>query len=366
MTVLNYIPLIGAILALLLGIVIVSNKNQNKRARFVLALIVLFNVHSLFESFLFYNGLSWPGLGLSYLHYHLIGPLFLWYAYITFRIDININLWIIVVAVFTMARIIMLDTINEDILETATSFTPEVITLSVDNVLSLILNIWMLSVAFTKIRKIHFAVKLTTKELINYQWVKSLLAITVGLYGLIFVLNTISMLDEEWLIYFKLESVINSIFSLALVYSSIRFPVFSVHGDFNEVSTSDRNKYSKSSLTEKESQEIWENIVHLMDEEKPYLNAEYRLNDLAERVGRSIHHVSQTINEHEGKSFSDFINQYRIKEAMALLDSGRTQQVTILAVALEAGFNSKTAFYNTFKKVTGMTPSNYLKENVSS
>ena len=363
MTALNYIPLIGAILAFLLGILIVSNRNQNKRARFVLALIVLFNVHSLLESYLFYNNLSWPGLGLSYLHYHLIGVLFLLYTHFLFRIDIQVRNWILGIVTITLLRIVFLSTINEDVLESATTFTADVIILSVDNILSILLNIWLLVLSFLKIRKIHFAVKLTAGEQVNYQWVKSLLAISIGLYLLILVSNMISLFDEEWLIYFKIESVINSIFSVALVYSSMRFPVFSVHGDFRDASATVKNKYINSSLTEDTSNEIWAEINQVMKEEKPYLNSEYRLNDLAERVGKSVHHVSQTINEKEGKSFSDFINEFRVEEAKYLLNSGRTKQVTILAVSLEAGFNSKTAFYNTFRKMTGLTPSDYLKQS---
>ncbi|MEM8895131.1 MAG: AraC family transcriptional regulator, partial [Bacteroidota bacterium] len=70
-----------------------------------------------------------------------------------------------------------------------------------------------------------------------------------------------------------------------------------------------------------------------------------------------------TINEQEGVSFSDFINKYRVEDAKKLLSSGRSKQVTILAISLEAGFNSKTAFYNTFKKFTGQTPTEFIKEN---
>ncbi|WP_462251827.1 helix-turn-helix domain-containing protein [Ekhidna sp.] len=358
MIILNYIPLIGAILAFLLGVIISVNKNQSAKARLLLTLIVAFNAHSLLESYLFYNDLSWPGLGLSYLHYHLIGPLFLLYADALFRFDIRLKSWVTLIVIFTALRLIMLSFVDENILETATSYTIDVILLSIDNILSLVLNIWFLSFALIKIRKVHFAVKLSSTEELKYRWMKSLIGITIGLYGLIFFLNVISMLDEDWLIYFKIESVINTIFTLALVYSSIRFPIFSVHGDFKVV----KAKYAKSSLKEDESKLIWESMIQVMTDQKPYLNSEYRLNDLAEQVGRSVHHVSQTINEQVSKSFSDFINEYRVEEAKRLLNNGRTSQVTILAVSFESGFNSKTAFYNTFKKMTGKTPTQYLKE----
>ncbi|MEP1095862.1 MAG: helix-turn-helix domain-containing protein [Cyclobacteriaceae bacterium] len=365
MIILNYIPLIGAILAFLLGILILFNKNQNKKARLTLGLIVFLNVHSLFEAYLFYNNLSWPGLGLSYLHYHLIGALFLLYTYFLFRIEVNLKVWIGVIIGYTLIRLAILAPIEDDILETATSFTPEVLGLTIDNLLSIFLNIGLLILAFLKIQKVHFAVQLTPREVVNYKWLKSLLIISIGLYIAILVSNISSIFDEDWLIYFKIESVFNSIFSLSLVYSGMRFPVFSVHGDFRDLGETTGGKYVKSSLNEKESNQIWEDITSVMADEKPYLNFEYRLNDLAERVGRSVHHVSQTINEKEGISFSDLINQFRVNEAKALLSAGRAKKVTILAVSLESGFNSKTAFYNTFKKITGQTPSDFVKEQTS-
>jgi AraC-like DNA-binding protein len=68
------------------------------------------------------------------------------------------------------------------------------------------------------------------------------------------------------------------------------------------------------------------------------------------------------INQQQKGSFSDFLNAFRIKEVQDLLRSDKAKQLTILAVAFEAGFNSKTAFYNAFKKFTGKTPSQFMKE----
>ena len=355
--------MIGAILALLLGILVLTNKNQKRNARWTLAVIVFLNAHNLLESYLFYNNINWPGLGLSYLHYHLIGALFLLYTYFLFRIEINLKRWIGVLIAFTLFRLLLLAPVGDDVLETTTSFSIGIISLTIDAFLSILLNIGLLTFAFLKIREAHFTVDLTPHEQVNYKWLKNLLIISIGLYAFIFVSNILSLFDEDWLIYFKIESVINSIFSLSLVYATMKFPIFSLHGDFKDLSEESRNKYSKSSLTEDKSNAIWEEINQIMEEEKPYLNFEYRLNDLAERVGKSVHHVSQTINEKEGISFSDFINGFRVRDAKELLRSGRTNQVTIMAVSLEAGFNSKTAFYNTFKKMTGKTPTAFIKEN---
>lgn len=362
MTLLNTIPLIGALFALLLGVLILFRNNQNIQARITLGILVILNIHNLLESYFYYNDYNWSWLGISYLHYHLTGALFLLYTYCLFRIKVNLKFWIGLLIGFTLIRLVLLSFVEEDILESANTFSPDVIGLTIDGFLSVIINLYFLILTYLKIKNLQFAVDLNPAERISYSWLKSLLIISIFLFGLIFINNIFSLFDNEWLIYFKVESVLTSIFSLSLVYATMRFPIFSLHGDFKDLSESKRDKYLKSSVTEKIADQIWEDIQRLMDEQKPYLNAEYRLNDLAASIDKSIHHVSQVINEKQGTSFSDFINQYRITKAQKLLRSGRTKQVTILAVAYESGFNSKTAFYNTFKRVTGKTPSDYIKE----
>ncbi len=327
-----------------------------------MGVIAFLNAHSLFESYLFYNDLTWPGLGSSYLHYHLTGLLFLTYSHFLFKIAINLKLWLGFAIGFTVVRLILLTPLEEGILETATSFTPAVIGLTVDNLLSVLLNIGLLILAFSEVSKIQFMVNPGPQEQANYSWLRSLLFISIVLFSAIFLLNVASVFDEDWLIYFKLESVINSIFSLALIFVSLRIPVFSIHGDYQDLDAASKKKYLNSSLTKNESSQLWEEINQLMENEKPFLNPGYRLNDMASETGRSIHHISQTINEQKGTSFSEFVNQYRVREAKGLLDAGRAREVTVLAVALEAGFNSKTAFYNAFKKMTGKSPTVYLKE----
>ncbi|MDN5202735.1 helix-turn-helix domain-containing protein [Fulvivirgaceae bacterium BMA10] len=364
MAFLNTIPLIGALVAFLLGILILTSNGKNRTAKITLAVIVFMNVHNLFESYLFYNDLNWPGfgLGLSYLHYHLIGALFLLYTYLQFKIDLNLKLWGLVLGLYTLLRFAVLMSIDYKNLESAVDLTPELWGLIIDYFISVALNIVLLFLAFRKIQQLKFVVELTGKEQLNLKFLKSLLVISIAIYLAVLINSVISIFDEEkWLIYEKVESILISVFSVAIAYSAFRFPVFSVYGDFQDLSVNTQKKYAKSSLTEDAADKIWEELNDVMEDEKPYRNPEYRLNDLAARVNESVHHVSQVINEKQGISFSDFVNQFRVREAQKLLSSQRAKQITILAISFEAGFNSKTAFYNTFKKVTGKTPSEFKK-----
>lgn len=102
-------------------------------------------------------------------------------------------------------------------------------------------------------------------------------------------------------------------------------------------------------------------IRMVMEREKPFLDDQLKLNDLASMVDLSPHQLSYCLNRYFNTSFSDFINSYRIEEAKRLLTDPHKEQLKILAIGYNAGFNSKTSFYTTFKKHTGMTPSTYRK-----
>lgn len=362
LTFLNTIPLIGTLIAILLAILILTNKDQSRKSRIVLGLIVLLIAHNLLESYFFYNDLSWAGLGSSYLHYHLIGPLFLLYTQQITKRSINVYSWVVVLVIFTVLRLMFLPLLDENILAEPDYFPDEIFLLLVDYFISILLNIAFLLIAFQSIRGIRFAVKLDAKEQLNFNWLKSLLVLSIGTYLIILISGVLSVIDEEqWLFYEKIETLITSIFLLFVAFAAMRFPVFAVHGDYRDLPKS--SKYEKSSLKNDEADQLWEEMNQIMEEEHPYRNAEYRLNDLAERIGRSLHHVSQVINQKCDMSFSDFINKLRVQEAKQLLCSDRAKVVTILAIAYESGFNSKTAFYNTFKKFTGKTPTEFKKEH---
>ena len=97
-----------------------------------------------------------------------------------------------------------------------------------------------------------------------------------------------------------------------------------------------------------------------MKRQKPYTNPNLTLAELALRLRMTPHLLSKVVNETYGKNFFDFINQHRIEELKSRLDDPRFRSFTLLSMAYEVGFNSKTAFNRSFKKLTNLTPSEYL------
>ena len=70
--------------------------------------------------------------------------------------------------------------------------------------------------------------------------------------------------------------------------------------------------------------------------------------------------LSEAINSGVGKNFNDFVNSYRVKEVEQMLQDGKQEQLSLLGIALECGFNSKATFNRVFKKMTGQSPSQYV------
>ena len=103
-------------------------------------------------------------------------------------------------------------------------------------------------------------------------------------------------------------------------------------------------------------------IEELVIDEKRFLDPNYSLEILANELQLSKSHVSRIFNNEMKVSFSDYINTLRVEEAKKYLKNPHFANYTLVAIGLEAGFNSKTTFNTTFKKITGQTPSQFKKE----
>jgi AraC-like DNA-binding protein len=106
---------------------------------------------------------------------------------------------------------------------------------------------------------------------------------------------------------------------------------------------------------------IAQRVVLHMEREKPYLDSELTLDQLAGQLSLKAKLLSQVINEGLGQNFFDFVNRYRIQEARRLLANPVDPKLTILEVLYQVGFNSKSSFNTLFKKYTGLTPTQFRK-----
>ena len=120
-------------------------------------------------------------------------------------------------------------------------------------------------------------------------------------------------------------------------------------------------KYEKSKLTKSIAKNNISKLNTIMETEKPYLNSEFNMSTFSKLSGLTHHEISETLNGLIGQTFNDYVNNYRVEEFKQLATKKEYKNFSILALSFEAGFKSKSTFNASFKKITGETPSQYLK-----
>ncbi|MEM8887996.1 MAG: helix-turn-helix domain-containing protein [Bacteroidota bacterium] len=122
-------------------------------------------------------------------------------------------------------------------------------------------------------------------------------------------------------------------------------------------------RYESSPLSPEQKEKYLEKLLVHMEREQSYLKPELTLSELANELSMNTRYLSQVINEKRNMNFMDFINGYRIDLAQDLLKSKSHKNFTVLAIAQESGFKSRSAFYEAFRKQTGTTPANFRKSS---
>lgn len=120
-----------------------------------------------------------------------------------------------------------------------------------------------------------------------------------------------------------------------------------------------KSKASDNNVVTDGLEEGFSHLLSFMETERPYLDPELTLPKLAKDLDIPAYQLSQIINEVHQHNFFDFINQYRVEEVKNKIKDERFENYSLLAIAFDSGFNSKSAFNRVFKKITTMTPSQY-------
>ena len=121
-------------------------------------------------------------------------------------------------------------------------------------------------------------------------------------------------------------------------------------------------KYSGSTLTEDQRRVLISNLETLMNVDKIFIKDNLSVEEVAQMLSTKTKYISQIINENYRKNFYNFINTYRVEEAMRLLVAPENEKYSILGIAQLVGFVSKSTFNSAFKRVTDTTPSEYRKK----
>ena len=193
-------------------------------------------------------------------------------------------------------------------------------------------------------------------ERIDLSWCNLLLAGFTAMWSLDlsqWILGTLHAVSGVVIhLLFLVSLLINLTFTLVVAYKGLV-----QSGSFSGIE--ELPKYAASRLKPSECDTIVEKLILCMKEEKPYLTPSLAVEDLAKKLRIPSKQLSQAIHTRLNQNFYDLINAYRIEEAKERMLDPHYQNQTLLAVAFDVGFNSKSVFNAAFKKHAGMTPKSY-------
>jgi AraC-like DNA-binding protein len=380
---LSILYLIGASQGLFLAGILATKDISSHVANKYLALFLLTICVSLIDEFLFQSnyfyqyphliGLVWP---LDFLY----GPLFYYYLRLLTAIDIDVasrgkikHFAIFAIGVVLAIPSWLLSGENKLALmynlptDANRSLSIAVVADSFASLFAVIQMLVYLILCF-RILKLHHAIvedNFSCLELVNLKWLRSLLI-------LLMILWAFYMIDIFLSEPLEIGETFGIVLNVCLVLSffvlgyrgMLQGSIFQQQDEGGASTNPTFTKYASSGLTKEAAPIVADLLQKCMTETRPHLINDLTLARLAKIVGVSTHHLSQVINEQFGRSFFDFINQFRVQEAETLLLQ-KTPKMSVLDIAMESGFNSKTAFYEAFKKRTGMTPTQFIKSHTT-
>jgi AraC-like DNA-binding protein len=200
-------------------------------------------------------------------------------------------------------------------------------------------------------------------ENINLNWLKNFI---LG-FGFIFLTVSVVVVSRDFM-HFNYSFNPDYIFYSMMVLGILALGYFGIRHENIFVDNVDlvkepklKGEYKNSGLKDDDASIKYNLLLNLMKEEKPFLESKLTLNALAKMLEISPNHLSQIINQFENQNFNDFVNKYRIEEFIK--KASENNNYSLLANALDSGFNSKSTFNAVFKKQKGTTPSQYMSLN---
>ena len=203
-------------------------------------------------------------------------------------------------------------------------------------------------------------------ERINLRWLNYLAIGTITIWSIVAIIYAVHIIysyqtDISFMLHISISILIYSV-----GYMGLKQPEIFMRPPETDYSEIKNEKYKKSGLEEPASEEIKNKLLDIMKNGKPHLDGDLTLNKLAEMLSVSTHHLSEVINTKLNQNYYDFINKYRVEEFINKLKDPANENYSLLSLAFDSGFKSKTSFNTIFKKLTNKTPSEYKLSMLSS
>lgn len=376
----NIILSIGFFLPLFYFILLISKRNRALSDKILAFLILAIGIHT-FSFYLKYNDWweQYPHLvGLTVPFTFVYAPLMYLYIYYSINNSQLLNRKMLIHFLPFVLVTIYMSKFYFFYSKEEKRLVDEGLNHDFDTFTNIIYIVFIVSVIFYVIKAVIFMRKYkqmldnnySNIKLIDLKWIRSLLIGFVLVFlSFIFIAVTRGLMKLEYS--WNIELISDFILLLAFVafgFYGIRNQNIFIDTDKDtklniQNNTTENPSYENSGLKEGFAIQKHKELLNYMDNEKPYLQAKLSLNALANSLDISPNHLSQIINQYEKQNFNDFVNKYRINEFIIKAEDNK--YFSLLALALDSGFNSKSTFNTVFKKHKGKTPSQYLSSKSS-
>lgn len=356
----------------LLGLIIMSGlllrRDGNRLANILLAAALACNLAYLALILIMHAGLlqTWPVLSLLGYAYVLSSPLLYGYVSVMTRADFRpqpkhwLHLWPLVpILILSFLSDAGPDFSASSLEQARTGWPPNPLALTGLYIYAVSLVYFAASLALVRAHHERLVDQFSFEERVALRWLKVLVALclTLALVGLLIAIARLFPGMELWP-----RSIYSSLSVIALYYLIAFFGLAQpdVFVGLRQVAAREEQCPPEITVQDSTHRDVqWTRLENFMDTEQPYLEHELRIADLAKSLELPPNQLSQVINQCSGKNFFDYVSSFRVKRAGELLLSSSSSMATI---AQESGFNSQSAFYRQFKKVTGLTPTEFRRQ----
>ncbi|NUN68230.1 MAG: helix-turn-helix transcriptional regulator [Bacteroidetes bacterium] len=362
MNIVSIIVLLGALQGFLLSFSISSMKRGNKQANRIVALYILFIAITLLGRYaytvtsesLFFAKLLFVGDFVIFFY----GPLLYLYFLRLFQIrpTVQVALWVHFIPLMVFSAVILpflgLDTpqfiVYSGRLEYIFYFLEGVA------IVQNFFYVWVNAGLIRNYRKESVRVSSAVPQMQFYIVLLGITAIGLFFWTISFLLRFIDPEGFHGFLGYQMVWISLSALIIALGYYTMRNPeaLTGLEGAEDASETPQPLKNADALLRQ---------LDEIMKSHRPFLEPKLTLPDLAKISGLQVHILSRVINEATGKNFFEFVNSYRVEEFKRIATPERLRTMTLFALSLEAGFNSKSTFNAAFKKLTNRTPREYFR-----
>lgn len=376
-TFINILMLFGVLQGLVLVLILIFKKEDNKKARLFLALILFGLSMNLLYYFFYVVGLTskFPALKLIYLPWSIFSAI-CFYLYIAFispfkkRLTTVNKLGFLPFLIFSVLLVFTKWSNYFSLFESQISTNYIDLLFITEEYFGVVFSLLMGFLSYKELNRIEKEVQ---QEFSNYNKSKlqfhKRLILVVFTFCIVWVvaityaqINNVASVSIYFSIWLFMAFVIHWIAWTGFIKDEALLPVFKNKKIANSVASIETIKQNNTSLKFDKNNSHYKILISLFEEDQLFLEPDLSLDILSNKLGISKSYLSALINQTTNSNFYHFVNSYRIEYLISLFKAKKNEEFTILSLAFDAGFNSKSTFQAFFKKIKGKTPTQYIKD----